>query len=329
MTIFTPWSANFIYCCSENQIHRRQFFQDGITVVTAYFNIGSFIKGKPDLVLTPDTYRNWMSTFELVDNPVVAYFDDEGDLRHMAAIRRRRLPENRTRLVLVRRSELWAFRMVPRIDAIFSRPRYPRHVPNTVIANYSAAMNAKYELMRRTTSENPFRTRYFCWLDVGLFRSLADVNGWPVGGFLRRQPFELLLPPDFRRDSVAYSEVMPRFRGFTAEELVASNLHWVCGCFFIADVRVMYAWTEEFMAGVERMMNENWMATDQQVIYYIANSVDPPQRTPIQTFVGDGLMYDPWFHLGYLCREEGMKKAVAECRSLPHCFELRRRGWRN
>ena len=64
------------------------------------------------------------------------------------------------------------------------------------------------------------------------------------------------------------------------------------------------------MAGVERMLKENWMATDQQVIYYIANSVNPPQRTPIQTFSGNGL-YDPWFYIGYLSRAEGLKQADA------------------
>jgi hypothetical protein len=134
---------------------------------------------------------------------------------------------------------MWSFGLVPEIARIYAKPKYPRHHPNTVIPNYSAAMHAKYEVLRAAIEENPFRTRYFCWSDIGLFREIVN----------RRQKtrrFSLSLPHGFQSHSVAYQEYRPRDPTASVRDIVYNNLIWVCGGFFIAEARVMYRWTEEY-----------------------------------------------------------------------------------
>jgi hypothetical protein len=133
---------------------------------------------------------------------------------------------------------MWSFGLVPEITHIFAMPGYPQHTPNTVVPTYSVAMHAKYEVMQMAIKENPFKTRYFCWLDIGLFRGLVDQQGELL-------PFTIYLPAGFRSYSVAYSEVYTRSTEATVKTIVYDNWVWVCGCFFIAKATVMYRWTEE------------------------------------------------------------------------------------
>lgn len=140
--------------------------------------------------------------------------------------------------MLVCNSQMWSFGLVPAISRIFANPSYPKHHPNTVVPNYSAAMHAKYEVMEAAVKENPFNTRYFCWLDVGLFR---DIAGKSADG-----PFSLYLPPGFRNDSVSYQEVYGRNKQVSVKDIVYMNMVWVCGCFFFAEANVMLKWTEEY-----------------------------------------------------------------------------------
>lgn len=82
---------------------------------------------------------------------------------------------------------------------------------------------------------NPFHTRYFCWLDVGLFRDLADP-----------QPFSIHIPPGFSDDSVAYQEVTERNPNASMTDIIYNNAVWVCGCFFIGQGTVLLNWVAEY-----------------------------------------------------------------------------------
>jgi hypothetical protein len=88
-----------------------------------------------------------MAPFALVENPVIAFIDNEDDLRYFRLVRSR-LPANRTRFVLVERNRLWSFSssVESRIAAIYRKPGYPKHYPNTVMPLYSMSMYAKYEV---------------------------------------------------------------------------------------------------------------------------------------------------------------------------------------
>ena len=58
-------------------------------------------------------------------------------------------------------------------------------------------------------------------------------------------------------------------------------------------------------AATEKMIEDGWISTDQQVIYTVYNTMKP--RTKLQVYLPDGRS-DPWFHLGYLSRDAGAKK---------------------
>jgi len=91
---------------------------------------------------------------------------------------------------------------------------------------------------------NPFRTRFFCWLDVGLFRDLSPsgVNG---------SCFSLGLPPKLDIDAVAYTEVSRPNSNLSVRQIVSEDRFWVCGCFFVGRIEVLQVWIREYMVGHE------------------------------------------------------------------------------
>jgi len=230
-----------------------------------------------------------------IENPVVAYFDNDEDAAFFKFIRDR-VSDHPTYIVKVVRDKMWAFGLKPRIERIFSQWWYPKHHPNTVNASYSCAMHAKYELMLKTVMENPFRTLYVTWLDVGLFRQLTNVRDNPAVQKNERH-FRISLPSEFDTSAIAYAQVdpiLPRLKD--PKEIIGYNAVWVCGCFFIGRVDTMFYWTLEYMGGVERMLGLKLMSTDQQVLYWMkaTNQI----KTRIQLYSDNGTTGD-YFYLGY------------------------------
>ncbi len=82
---------------------------------------------------------------------------------------------------------------MPKVTRIFSDPMYPKFQPNTVVPEYSCAMHAKYELMIKAINANYFRTDYFAWIDIGLFRH-EDSS--------QTAPFHIILPPKFNQSHI-------------------------------------------------------------------------------------------------------------------------------
>ena len=280
--------------------------ENELTIVTAYFHIGEFQKGGGGSKFTPQLYRNWMTVFAQIKNPVVAYFDNASDASLMRVLRKK---HPKTRIVVIERSKLWSFRETePRIAKIFSQKFYPWNPPNTVLSSYSAAMHAKYELMQWTILDNPFKSAYICWMDVGYFRDLVTQSDCVS---VEDKSFRLCLPAGLYSSAIAYSLVysdQPR-RWLTAEQVVSQNLIFACGGFFIGRVDVMFDWTTEYLTAVERMVSEKWISTDEQVLYWLFfgqgyAKLNP--RTCLQLYKGDGRI-DPWYYLGYLAKEAGEK----------------------
>lgn len=269
-----------------------------VTIVTAFFDIGKFQKGDGSLYFTPDLYHTWMKVFGKIQNPVVFYFETDRDVTFMRNLRKD-LDPSLTKIVLLNRTRMWSFGDVrERISDIFRQPSYPKHHPNTVVPEYSCAMHAKYEVMNRTAYENPFKTKYFAWLDIGLFRELKQSS-----------PFRLTLPPNFDQTKVAYTEVYPRSQR-TATQIFHDNLVWVCGCFFIAEGSVMTSWVHEYIKATELFLDHGVMNTDQQIIMsmFVADNFGFRPRTQLQLYKGDG-RFNEWFHLGYVCKDEGDRKS--------------------
>ncbi|XP_067670379.1 uncharacterized protein [Haliotis asinina] len=264
-----------------------------ITVITAYFNIGSFAKGTKSNVYTPSRYMNWMKVFGRIRNNLVAYTDSK-DVFDLLTSLRRRFPSNMTKVFLIRRADLWSFSLSKEIRNIYRQPNYPQHYPNTVNENYSCAMHAKFELVNRVLVEELFPTEYFCWLDIGLFRALVDDNSM----------FKLQIPNQWDKRKVAYSKVYGFNDKATTESVMKGNQVWVGGAMFLGTPQVLHNYTEDYMNTVKMLLRRHLMNTDQQVIYsmYLPSSELKP-RVQIQLFSQTKSRYNPWFYLGYLCRE--------------------------
>ncbi len=287
----------YILQISETAAIHNTILADDVTIVTSYFNIGGFLKGEYGNYYTVKHYERWMQIFGQIHNPVVSFFEEDKYIKMFTAIRSH-LPANMTKINKVSERNLWAFSIKPKLHKIFSSPGYPRYHPNTVVLDYSCIMHAKYEFMASVASQNPFKTKYVAWLDIGLFRGILNKKDI--------KPFKLYIPPQFNESSVAYSQV-GRLYNETAEVIFKRNLVFVCGCFFIGTMSVMHEWANQYKYYLEKYLNMGIANTDQQVLYaMLVDGIEQPSIT-IQPYFGQG-KYNPWFHLGYVCKEEWQKK---------------------
>ena len=271
---------------------------DEVTIVTAYFNLGSFAKGDFSVVYTVEHYMKWMKIFSRIKNPVIAFFDTTASRDYFMELRTINELENQTKVIVLERNQLWSFKwLLPQVRKIFKNREYPRHYPNTVYPEYSCAMHAKYELMLWSVENNPFKTKYFSWLDVGLFRSDSGPGDL----------FSLYLPEKFDKRKIAYTETFSRQHWHTAREIFLRNEVWVCGCFFIGQASVMAKWATEYIIHLKLFVMQGMANTDQQVLYSMFNCYLPDVE--IQTYVANAEQ-DEWFYLGYHCREQGMKRKL-------------------
>ncbi|KAK6989984.1 hypothetical protein BgiMline_013251 [Biomphalaria glabrata] len=279
-------------------IHERMVAQDSrlsseITIVTAYYNLGNLNKGKK-LGLggyTPEQYKNWMSVFGRIDNPLIVFTDSQDVIDIFTESRRHFEPE-RTKIVPLNRTSLWAFSLAPRIKEIFSLPGYPSHDPNTVNENYSCVMHAKFELVSKVIKENMFFTKYISWLDIGLYRAIVS----------EKHIFPIRLPPGFDQDKIAYSGQHKFDSTLSPYQIIEEDKTWVGGAMFLGRPEVVYVYTQDYMRSVEKLLSEKMMSTDQQVIYIMFQPSFPIQpRVDIQIYTTHST--DDWFYLGYTIKE--------------------------
>ncbi|KAK2155554.1 hypothetical protein LSH36_237g04070 [Paralvinella palmiformis] len=272
-------------------LHCKQTnLSENVTIVTSFFNIGTFRKGAPSLYYSPEKYYKWMESYRSMFNPVIAFFDNDTVMKYFQGIRQP-LGENYTKTFLVQRSDMWAFNLRESISRIFKKPGYPKYHPNTVVPEYSCLMHAKYEAIFLATEANFFCTQYFAWIDIGYFRKTS------------MSPFEIWIPPNYNSSLVAYTEISSRKPELDPKGIVYSNAVWVAGGFFIGEVNVIRQWAETYMRATEMMIRQyELISTDQQVLYVLGNSGQMDVR--IQTYRIRG----NWFYLGYMCAGEGKKR---------------------
>ena len=125
---------------------------EDITVVTADFNLGT-LKKDYQSPRSMDTYKNWMNSFSMLNNQVIA-FTDTAEIGILLTNGRKHLSENMTKVIFINRNDLWSFHLSERISQIYQSPGYPKHSPNTVNENYSCSMHAKYDVLQYVIEKN-------------------------------------------------------------------------------------------------------------------------------------------------------------------------------
>lgn len=234
---------------------RRNLNHTGtVTLVTAFFDIGDYKKGnKGDVYFGPDLYRKWMLNYWNIKNPVVAYFDNHTHAEHFQTMRVK-FPR-KTKIILIKRNSLWAFKIRNQIAKIYANKTYYKHHPNTVVPEYSCAMHAKYELLARTAKWNPYKTDYLAWTDIGLWRHL-DLIYTPR--------FKIQAPRHLGPRDIAFGMYKPR-EHLDTHVIIGENLVWICGGYSVGSLTAMIMLAADYKNHTEYMIQQNIMSTDQQV----------------------------------------------------------------
>ena len=116
----------------------------------------------------------------------------------------------------------------------------------------------------------------------------------------------LYKPNNFKDNKIAYAQIRSFKREVTVEDVFNSDMIWVGGGFFLGTIQLMHEWTISYMAAVEDFIDHGMMSTDQQVLYALAIK-DEKHRVMIQHY-SRTMQYPLWFHLGYMCMDEGSRK---------------------
>ncbi|CAG5121511.1 unnamed protein product, partial [Candidula unifasciata] len=281
----------------------------GITIVTMYLNIGGFQKHTTQF--TPQTYKRWMTTWSWLTNRVIAFFDNDEDLETFRQIRSL-LSADRTVLIKLQRKEIPAFNKVEKIRTIYKNSSYPKHWPNTVVAEYSCAMNAKYDVLQMAVQRGLVHTEHMAWLDIGLFRNLLEPKRRP-----KDDRFSLDVPDNFNASTVGMSMVTPmtELLNLSAWNYIRDNRVWVSGAFVLATKEVMMKFARSYIMMANELLDKRMSSTDQQVIgaMYSPEYIDRQQVDIVDYRCNNGQFglyrFDIiYFCLGYVCKDAAEKQ---------------------
>ena len=227
-----------------------------LTIVTAYFDIGTFRKDLNTVTRRPESYWQWAKIFGHMRNPLVVYTDSEYFL-HLMKSHRARFPD-KTKFIWLDKTSTWAFSCNETVRKIFNRTDYPDYIRNNPTAvNYSCVQNAKYEVTQKAALENYFGTDYIAWLDVGLFRHSVNNTNY----------FTLALPPGFDEFKIAVDQINDLPMDVKLWPIFLKKTVWICGCAFVGRIDTVIRYTEQYKRSVEYLLTRELMNTDEQVVY--------------------------------------------------------------
>lgn len=265
-----------------------------VTIVTAYWNLGTFQKGVGGLKFSTNTYFKWASTFKYLVNPLVVYTDCKEFKELMETLRSDRL--NNTMIYLLNRTELWPFQLVTQMKSVLDQPGYPKYYPNTVIPEYPAAQHSKYAVVAETIRKGVFANPYFAWLDIGYFRDVVE----------RKVDFTLDIPPGFDPGKISVNRVEGLSMNIDPFTIFRKNIVWVGGGIFLGKGEVLLQFEQLYHRAVKYFLDQQLVNSDQQVLYSMYSKKGREALKPnieLQLYIPKG-SGNPWFYLGYLCRKE-------------------------
>ncbi len=271
---------------------------DEVTLVTSYINIGKYRNDDTRYAYTPDSFRRWMTAFCRILNPVVVFMNDDNDLNLFGNIRSF-VPNHKTHMFRISKSNIWSFSLLPNISQIYKS--WPKHNPFTTVPHYTSIAQAKYEFLAVAMKENPFKTKYFAWMDIGYFRGMAH----PIVT-VNETPLSLYLPPMLDQKKVAFGESHQRDEDVTPSEILKQRITWVSGSMFVGSASTMHKWVLQYVKYVNRFLQKGLIGVDQHVVHAMFQTGDKLD-VDLQSYSFEGL-HDQKHHLGFLCRDEGAKK---------------------
>ncbi|XP_061169547.1 uncharacterized protein LOC133178900 [Saccostrea echinata] len=271
---------------------------ENVTIITAFWDLGSFRKGNGSLEYSAYDYRDWSSVFTWMVNPLVVYTDSL-NFKIIMEKYRESYP-NKTKIIFTERQKFWSFQIVNNISSVFEQPDYPKFYPNTVLPEYSACQHTKYAVVADALKMDIFQTEFYAWLDIGYFRDVVcDEN------YFRINP-----PPKIDKGRLSVTKVNEFRSNISIESIFKENEVWVGGGMLVATKNVFLKFEKLYKRSVEFFLNLKIMNSDQQIIYGLYSSEGREYLKPdveLQVFsLVDSQRVDTdnvWFYLGYVCLE--------------------------
>lgn len=269
-----------------------------MTVITAFWDLGSFRKGTGSLEYSPRDYKTWASVFEKMTNPLIVYTDSWNFKLWMEHYRE--YFSNKTKLIFTKRDEFWSFQILKNIKLIFDQPDYPNFYPNTVLPEYSACQHTKFAVVADALRQNIFRTEFYAWLDVGYFRDATCDEDY----------FQVNPPSGIDKTRLSANKVHDVPTNVSLESIFKENRVWVGGGMLIGTKDVFLKFEKLYKRAVKFFIKRKLMNSDQQVIYgiystegrkHLAPDVELQLYSPADSHVV--ITDNVWFHLGYMCHE--------------------------
>ena len=271
---------------------------DKVTLVTAYLNIGRYRNDDNKFTYTSAVFKQWMTSFCRIQNPVVVFMNDDSDLQLFGSIRSN-VPNHRTAMYKISKSSLWSFSLLPNITKAYKT--YPKHSPSTTVPHYTSVSFAKYEFLSIAMRENPFKTKYIAWIDIGLFRNMATPVA-KIGDPL----LTLYLPPMLDQKKIAYGQTNERSEDLKPSEVLRLRKYWISGSIFVGKATTMKKWILQFVKYAEEFLRNGYSGTDQYLVYAMFQTKEPLD-VDIQPYTWQG-HNNPMHHLAFLCRDEGARR---------------------
>ena len=154
------------------------------TLITALYDIGrDKLTGKN--AYRPFTkYLNWFKHVLAINVPMVIFIPEELS----SYVSEHRASDYSTKIIIRKFEELAAYRYHDRMQATINTMKkehavsYFKECPEFITAKYETIIFSKFDFLKEVSSENPFNTEYFIWLDAGTFYQEPPFNcklEWP------------------------------------------------------------------------------------------------------------------------------------------------------
>ena len=253
-------------------LHKEALTSD-ITVVSAYYGVERFHK-RNEVVKSRYYYLHMLQTFSAIVSPMVFFTDDVGVAKEIQSLRSH-LPPTKTHIVLMGRSDMWAFKICHLVNNTkevrqFSSGMFPSRVGGT----YVCTMHAKFEIMHIAARMNYFHTKYIAWQDASIFRQAKFA--------IFKFNYTACLPEGFQDDAILYGQHGPFKNGSQPTPMVGI---WVRGGAFIGERNLMVKHCEDYKYHVMKYLTRgkpiNWSLTDQILIHAMAVDQEDPIRARI------------------------------------------------
>ncbi|XP_045179146.2 uncharacterized protein LOC123538818 [Mercenaria mercenaria] len=223
------------------------------TVVTGYFDIGSFHKGKSHF-RKQGFYFKVANIFSCLKNSLVVYTDSPVFLNHIKYIRSKQL--NKTKIIFFERSSAWSFQILDDIKRIYSIEGYTKRNASTVLPSYICTLHSKYFCLKQAAENNYFNTKYIMWLDAGYFWRLKANRAF----FLKR-PFKF-------NDSQIAMNKMNTGRSIPSSpvDIIKQSHSHVGGGLVFGEIHTIIKFSSQYKRAVEYFLSKNLTNADQQIL---------------------------------------------------------------